>query len=125
MKIALRFAAIVVALMAAACAIAGAAEIPGPFEEERLTAPDGAFRDYFGSSVAISGDTLVIGAPDATVGSHPYQGAAYVFTRSGGGWKFAAKLSAAGGAFEFGYSVAISDDSIVVWRRRRDSRVER
>ena len=85
-----------------------------PFEESMLTAPDGSVGDSFGSSVAISSDTLVIGAPDATVAPHPYQGAAYVFTKSNDGWRLAAKLTAAGGTFEFGYSVAISGDTIVV-----------
>ena len=33
----------------------------------------------FGSSVAISGNTVVVGADGATVGGNTYQGAAYVF----------------------------------------------
>ena len=58
-----------------------------PFvQEAKLTASDGAVDDNFGGSVAISGNTVVVGAPDATVGGNSGQGAAYVFTESGSGW---------------------------------------
>jgi hypothetical protein len=46
-----------------------------------LTAPDGAPGDEFGISVGLIGATAVVGAPDATVGSNLYQGAAYVFVK--------------------------------------------
>ena len=52
----------------------------------KLTASDGAADDYFGCSVSISGNTVVVGAHDATVGSNSDQGAAYVFTEPGSGW---------------------------------------
>jgi hypothetical protein len=45
----------------------------------KLTADDGAANDYFGSSVAISGDTPLGGAWQADIGGRPDQGAAYVF----------------------------------------------
>jgi hypothetical protein len=45
----------------------------------KLTAADGAAEDYFGTSVSVSGDTAVAGAPWANVGSNIYQGAAYVY----------------------------------------------
>ncbi|MBN2822340.1 MAG: FG-GAP repeat protein, partial [Coriobacteriia bacterium] len=49
---------------------------------QKALAPDGATNDYFGYSVAISGDTAVIGAyGDDDNGSN--SGSAYVFTRSG------------------------------------------
>ncbi|MDD5559066.1 choice-of-anchor tandem repeat GloVer-containing protein [Candidatus Methylomirabilis sp.] len=85
-------------------------------ETSKLTASDGAVGDEFGYSVAISGDTLVVGAWYATIGSNTYQGAAYVFTRTGGVWSQQAKLTASDGAAsdQFGYSVAISGDTIVV-----------
>jgi hypothetical protein len=47
-------------------------------QQAKLLASDGAFGDYFGGSVAVSGDTAVIGA----IGNHEYgsdSGAAYVF----------------------------------------------
>ena len=45
----------------------------------KLTASDGAAGDDFGQSLAISGDTVVVGALLATVGGNSDQGAAYVF----------------------------------------------
>src|SRR5205085_5623855 len=54
----------------------------------KLTASDGAANDLLGASMAISGDgsTVVVGAPEATVGGHFGQGAAYVFVQPGLGW---------------------------------------
>ena len=47
---------------------------------DKLTAGDGAAGDFFGMSVSIDGDTMVIGAPyDDDMGS--ISGSAYVFTR--------------------------------------------
>jgi len=48
--------------------------------------------DFFGSSVAISGSTVVVGAPSG----YPFgfAGRAYVFTRTGAGWKQVADLGA-------------------------------
>ena len=54
----------------------------------------------FGVSVSISGNTVVVGAPSATVGSNSDQGAAYVFTEPGSGWANmtqTAKLTASDG----------------------------
>ncbi len=45
----------------------------------KLTASDGAASGWFGSSVSISGNTVVVGSPSATVGGNGQQGAAYVF----------------------------------------------
>jgi hypothetical protein len=50
-----------------------------------LTPSDNA--GHFGASVAISGDTIVIGAPYTTVGGAYGQGALYVFVKPTGGWK--------------------------------------
>ena len=52
-------------------------------QQVKLTATDGAEQDFFGSSVAVSGETAVIGAPDAAINGNANQGAAYVFVRSG------------------------------------------
>ncbi len=87
-------------------------------ETARLTASDGARNDQLGSSVAISGDTVVAGAWFATVGTNPFQGAAYVFSRPVTGWANAtetAKLTASDGATgdNLGRSVALSGDTIV------------
>jgi hypothetical protein len=72
--------------------------------------------DLFGFDVAISGETIVVGAhgDDGTAG--PDQGSAYVFVRSGGVWSEQQKLEASDAAAEehFGFSVAISGETIVV-----------
>ena len=50
----------------------------GWVQQAKLTASDGAARDYFGTAVSISGDTAVIGAErDDDAGTH--SGSAYVF----------------------------------------------
>jgi hypothetical protein len=46
-----------------------------------LVADDGAVNDQFATSVAISGNTVVAGSPNAPIGSNLNQGAAYVFGR--------------------------------------------
>ena len=88
-------------------------------ESAKLTASDGAAGDQFGSSVSISGNTVVVGAPDARAGSNDEQGAAYVFTEPGSGWASmtqSAELTASDGALgdQFGASVAISGNTLVV-----------
>jgi hypothetical protein len=79
-------------------------------------ATDGATGDAFGSSVALSGDTALVGAPDRAVGGNAFAGAAYVFTRSGGGWPQQATLTAGDGAAGdgFGASVAVLGQSAAV-----------
>jgi hypothetical protein len=84
-------------------------------QQAKLTAADGAARDWFGTRVAISGDTAVIGAildDDKSDNS----GSAYVFTRSGTSWSQQAKLTATDGAADdvFGWSVALSGDTVVI-----------
>ncbi len=84
-------------------------------QQAKLTAADGSHGDAFGQSIALSGDTLVIGAPhDGDQGDD--SGSVYVFTWSGTVWKQQAKLTAADGAQGdvFGISVALSGDTIVV-----------
>jgi FG-GAP repeat protein/collagen triple helix repeat protein len=85
-------------------------------QEAKLTASDGAVVDHFGHSVALSGDTIVVGAIFDDAGANADQGSAYVFTRNGGVWSPQAKLVASDGAAgdEFGSSVAISGDTVVV-----------
>ena len=83
-----------------------------------LTAADGsAGRDLLGSSVAISGSTVVAGAPLHKVGSTRYQGAVYVFEKPALGWangNQTAELTVHGGAEaeELGYSLAMSENTI-------------
>ncbi|WP_437586790.1 Kelch repeat-containing protein [Sorangium sp. So ce1000] len=85
-------------------------------QEARLTASDGAVDDRFGASVAISGDTALVGAYEGDVGGNADQGSAYVFTRAGGVWTQRQKLIASDGAVgdDFGISVALSGDTALV-----------
>ena len=84
-------------------------------EQQKLTASDAATGDLFGNSVAVSGDTIVIGADgDDVAGSN--SGSAYVFVRSGSTWTQEQKLIASDDAAgdNFGGSVSISGETIVV-----------
>ena len=88
-------------------------------EQAKLTASDGSSNESFGQSVAIDGDTIVVGVPYDAVGANGYQGSVYVFTRPAGGWSTGtqvAKLTASdGGSWEyFAESVAIDGDTVVV-----------
>ncbi len=85
-------------------------------QQAELTATDGAAKDYFGYSVAVSGSTAVVGAWNHAVGSNTGQGAAYVFVASGGTWSQQAELTASDGTAtdNFGGSVAISGSTAVV-----------
>ncbi len=85
-------------------------------QHAKLTASDGSAGDGFGISVAISGDTAIVGAEADDVGVNNGQGSAYVFTRNGLSWPQQAKLTASDGAIGdgFGVSVAISGDTAIV-----------
>jgi len=85
-------------------------------EQAKLTASDGVAYDRFGKSVAIDGDTIVIGAHLDDTDSGSDSGSAYVYIRSGTVWTEQAKLTASDGARDdlFGYNVAISGDTIVI-----------
>ncbi len=85
----------------------------------KLSASDGTTGNWFGYSIAISGSTVVVGAPQASIGSNTYQGAAYVFVKPASGWANmtqTAKLTASdGAAFNyFGGAVSIDGGTIVV-----------
>ena len=85
-------------------------------QQAELTASDGATGDGFGWSVALDGNTAVVGAYDKTVHGHAAQGAAYVFAESNGTWTQQAELIATDGTYtdEFGYSVALSGSTVLI-----------
>ena len=87
-------------------------------ETAQLTASDGHDFDFFGESVGVDGDTIVVGAPLNELDDHP-SGSAYVFVRPEDGWATAdetGKLTASDSELnnQFGFSVAVSGDYIVV-----------
>jgi len=97
-------------------------------EQQKIQASDKQGSDYFGESVAISGDgnTAIVGArlEDDTGGTDA--GAAYIFTWSetSSSWSEQQKIQASDkqGSDWFGGSVAISDDgnTAIVGARRED-----
>jgi hypothetical protein len=83
-------------------------------ELAKLLDPNGIPGDEFGFSVAVDGDTAVVGAPQA-----PDGGAAYVFQYNGSSWVLTVTLTPrdclAGG--RFGTSVGISGETVVIGAR--------
>src|SRR4030095_10897832 len=86
------------------------------FTETHVFASDAAAEDRFGGSVAMSGDTIVVGASFDDTAAGLNAGSAYVYVRSGTTWSEQAHLLASDVAADdfFGGSVAISGDTIVV-----------
>lgn len=85
-------------------------------QTQQLIADDFAAENQFGNAVALDGDTILIAAYNAEIGGNPYQGAAYVFTRSGGTWTQAQKLTASDGAGgdDFGIALALSGSTAII-----------
>lgn len=83
-------------------------------QRTKLTASDGAASDEMGLSVAIAGDTAVVGSWHDDIGANANQGSVYVFVRSGASWVLQQKLTASDGAANdtFGYSVAITNVNV-------------
>jgi hypothetical protein len=105
-------------------------------QQAYLKASNAQAGDFFGASVGISGDTIVVGADgegSAATGVNNSQGevdnsagqsgAAYVFVRTGDAWTQEAYLKASNteAIDSFGYSVAISGDTVVVGAGNEDS----
>lgn len=82
----------------------------------KLTVDEDQTNDYFGGSVDLSGNRLVVGAEGANVGMAQLQGAAYVFVKGPGGWALEDKLVGTDGSTYdlFAQSVAIEGDRVVV-----------
>ncbi len=104
------------------------------FQQAYLKASNSSSNDVFGTAVAISGDTIVIGAPqedsnatgvggDQSNNSATNAGAAYVFVRAGTNWAQQAYLKASNSSTNdaFGTSVAISGDTVVIGATGEDS----
>jgi len=82
-----------------------------------LTGPGAAAGDKFGSSVAIYGDQIAVGAPYHTVLTSSHAGAVYVFDRSGTSWVAGPEIwnaLGAGADDHFGWSVALSGVRLAV-----------
>ncbi len=88
-------------------------------EVQKLKASDVEEGQFFGDSVAVSGDYAFVGAPRDD-GAEQDEGAAYVFERSGGSWAQVQKLTLTGTALSFGRAVAVSGTQAVVSTQRED-----
>src|SRR5271166_4326924 len=90
--------------------------------QAELLPSDGQPLSFFGNSVAVSGDTVVVGSPGyVDDNGNAVPGYAYVFVKPAGGWTSmiqTAELKAEdfgnSAGNDFGYSVAIANDTIVV-----------
>ena len=80
-------------------------------QQQKLTASDGQSGDQFGTSVHISGTSVIVGST-----KNQSNGAAYIFTRSGSTWTQQQKLTASDGAANdyFGNSVVIDGDNAII-----------
>jgi Ca2+-binding RTX toxin-like protein len=90
---------------------------PGTWEQlTKLVASDSAALDFFGWSVAIDGNTAVVGARGDDNNNVLDSGSAYIFQEVGGTWQQKAKLTASDGTASdfFGWSVAIDNDTAIV-----------
>jgi hypothetical protein len=94
-------------------------------ETTKLVASDAEPSDVFGTSVAVSADTIAVGA--IAEGTNGYgAGAVYVFERDAGGsgaWGEVAKLMAADGKMfdAFGSAVSLSGDTLLVGAYRESA----
>jgi hypothetical protein len=84
-------------------------------QQAKLMPSDGTPLDWFGCSVSLSGERLLVGALYAN-SSATDSGAAYLFERFGTSWAEKAKLVAsdAASADLFGHSVALSSDTAMI-----------
>ncbi len=88
---------------------------------QKLVPADGAAGDQFGFAVAITGNTIVVGAPFARVPAS--SGAVYVYTRTGTNiWTMARKVAPndAANGDEFGAAVSVDADTLAVGSRADD-----
>ncbi|MBK6342034.1 MAG: fibronectin type III domain-containing protein [Flavobacteriales bacterium] len=96
-------------------------------QQQKIVAADRGSSDYFGASLDIHGDRIVVGVSndgqDASGGNTiDLAGSAYIFVRNGNVWSQEQKIVASDRAFwdSFGQSVAMSGDRIVVSAENED-----
>jgi hypothetical protein len=82
----------------------------------RLVPDDGQGGDFFGASVAVDGETALVGASYDDTANGTQSGSAYVFVREDGAWSRQAKLLADDGDTDdwFGTSVTLDGDTAIV-----------
>jgi hypothetical protein len=94
----------------------------------RLDAFDGAPEDWFGRSVALAGDWLLVGAPRDITSGVADTGSAYLFRRVAAGWTFSRKLVPSDAVSDDGFGLALAFDGrrlVVSAPGRDDGEVDR
>ena len=94
-------------------------------QRTKLVADDAKAGDLFGNTVAISGETVVVGAPGAD-DAGPESGAAYVFTYLGDEWVQRAKLIGDDTSMfdHFGTAVAVHENTALIGAHGKDEGAE-
>jgi len=90
-------------------------------EKVKLIPPQAS--ENFAASVGISGDRIIVGAPNAIFGTQQFTGAAYIYERDvAGSWNLVQRIMASDNAFNdrFGTSVSIDGDQLVVSAPQND-----
>lgn len=82
--------------------------------QQRIASPHAGARN-FGLAIALRGDTLAIGAREEDAGGAASAGAVYVFSRKGGVWSQAARLTAPTPLENewLGHSISLHDDRLI------------
>ena len=85
-------------------------------EQAKLWLPEGGCHDQFGWAVDISGDTIVVGAPDGHWETADGPGSAYVYSFNGLQWEPKFRLTCSDAAYgdHFGWSVAAAGRTVLV-----------
>jgi len=93
-----------------------------PINPAEIAADDAQAENYFGSAIAVDGDTMIVGAPGDARPGGTESGSAYIFVWDGSEWVQQAKLTApdATAGDVFGLSVAISGNTAAVGAPLRD-----
>lgn len=88
----------------------------GWVDQGMLTVPGLAVGATFGFAVAVSGDTIVVGAPMASNSSPLQNGSAHVFVREAGAWSLQESLEPGGSdpKDRFGYAVDAQGERLLV-----------
>ena len=91
--------------------------------EDTLSAGDGVSGDEFGSSVALAGHSIVVGAPEHTPSGLANAGSIYQFKSACGTWSPVAKYRgvATTSGHRIGHSVAHFEDTVVASSRTFDA----
>ena len=95
-------------------------------QQAKLQVDDASVKDRLGWDCAISGNTIIVGAPLAAAPAR-LSGTAYIFKRKGDAWAQVAKLAAhdGDGGDRFGVSVDVSKSRAIVGASKDENRLKR